>query len=77
MLLLVTGRKLDELLQVFPSVEAIHVVVAENGALIYRPDTKAIRVLTEPPPDRFVTELNRRGVTPLSVGRTIVAVGYG
>jgi hypothetical protein len=72
-LILVTGRELDDLITIFPQLDRFDRVVAENGALIYRPDTKAIRVLTEPPPDRFVNELKRRGVTPLSVGRTIVA----
>jgi HAD superfamily hydrolase (TIGR01484 family) len=72
-LILVTGRELDELLAVFPGCDRFDRVVAENGALVYRPDTKTVRVLTEPPPERFVAELKRRGVNPLSVGRTIVA----
>ncbi len=34
-LLLVTGRDLKDLLQVFPRVDLFHAVVAENGALLY------------------------------------------
>jgi hydroxymethylpyrimidine pyrophosphatase-like HAD family hydrolase len=36
-LLLVTGRKLDDLLKVLPQVELFDQVVAENGGLLYRP----------------------------------------
>ncbi|MDB5312401.1 MAG: yidA [Gemmataceae bacterium] len=72
-LILVTGRQLDELLRVFPQCDRFDRVVAENGALVYHPDTCAVRVLAEPPPDRLVADLLRRGVSPLTVGRTIVA----
>ena len=36
-LLLVTGRKLDDLLKVLPQVELFDQVVAENGGLLCRP----------------------------------------
>ena len=72
-LILVTGRELDDLFRVFAHCDRFDRIVAENGAMVYRPDTGAVRVLTEPPPERFVADLRRRGVTPLSVGRTIVA----
>jgi hydroxymethylpyrimidine pyrophosphatase-like HAD family hydrolase len=36
-LLLVTGRKLDDLLKVLLQVELFDQVVAENGGLLYRP----------------------------------------
>jgi hydroxymethylpyrimidine pyrophosphatase-like HAD family hydrolase len=72
-LLLVTGRELEDLFATFPHCDRFDRVVAENGAVVYRPDTREQRVLTEPPPPRLVAELARRGVLPLSVGRTIVA----
>jgi hydroxymethylpyrimidine pyrophosphatase-like HAD family hydrolase len=72
-LILVTGRELEELRIVFPHFRVFDRIVAENGALIFRPDTGHIRLLCEPPPDRFIVDLQRRGVAPLSVGRTIVA----
>lgn len=72
-LLLVTGRELDELLRVFPHTDRFDRIVAENGAMLYTPQTGATRVLTEPPPEAFVAELRRLGVANLSVGRTIVA----
>ena len=72
-LILVTGRELNDLLAVFPENVLFDRIVAENGAIIYRPDTQAIRILTAPPPERFVQMLRQRGVHPLSVGQTIVA----
>ncbi|NKE69273.1 HAD-IIB family hydrolase [Candidatus Manganitrophus noduliformans] len=72
-LILVTGRELDELLQVFPQVDLFESVVAENGALLYRPATREIKLLAEAPPARFAETLRARGVGPLSVGRVIVA----
>ncbi|WP_447980068.1 HAD-IIB family hydrolase [Candidatus Nitrospira bockiana] len=72
-LLLVTGRELDELLSIFPAIDLFERVVAENGALLYRPATRERVTLGQAPPDVFVTELKQRGVAPLSVGRSIVA----
>src|SRR3989442_7817114 len=71
-LLLVTGRDLDDLLQVFPRVELFHAVVAENGALLYLPDRKQERRLAEPPPAAFALALGRSNV-PITTGRAIVA----
>ena len=70
---MVTGRELPELLEIFPHLELFDWVVAENGALLYRPSTKEEKPLGEPPSKAFVDALKRRGVEPLSVGRVIVA----
>jgi hydroxymethylpyrimidine pyrophosphatase-like HAD family hydrolase len=72
-LILVTGRQLNDLSAAFPQVAVFDRVVAENGALIYRPDRDTTRALADPPPPRFVEELRRRGVHPLFVGRVVVA----
>jgi HAD superfamily hydrolase (TIGR01484 family) len=72
-LILVTGRELPELLGVFARINIFDLVVAENGGLLYDPATHAMRTLAESPAPIFVGELKRRGVDPLSVGRTIVA----
>lgn len=72
-LVLVTGRVVDDLLRIFPEVGVFDLVVAENGAVIYRPATGAVEALAGPPDERLVTRLRRGGVTPLSVGHTIVA----
>jgi hydroxymethylpyrimidine pyrophosphatase-like HAD family hydrolase len=72
-LVLVTGRELDDLLGIFPRIDLFDRVVAENGAIVYRPASQEERVLGEAPPPAFVAELRRRGVGPISVGRVIVA----
>lgn len=72
-LLLVTGRQLDDLLEVFPHVSLFAWVVAENGALLYQPSTREERLLGDPPPEEFIAALEGRGVHPLSRGRNIVA----
>ena len=72
-LILVTGRELDDLLRVMPRIDVFDRVVAENGAVIYDPATKQERLLAPPPPPAFVEALQRAGVSPLSVGRSIVA----
>lgn len=72
-LILVTGRELDELLDIFPGVDRFEWVVAENGALLYSPESKREILLADPPPLEFAVLLRERGVAPLSVGRSIVA----
>jgi HAD superfamily hydrolase (TIGR01484 family) len=72
-LILVTGRELEDLFATFPHVELFERVVAENGALLYRPATSEERPLAQPPPENFVRLLRQRGVEPVSVGRVIVA----
>jgi HAD superfamily hydrolase (TIGR01484 family) len=72
-LILVTGRELPEILEIFPEIRMFHRVVAENGGLIYRPATEEQIPLGSPPPEGFVTELVRRGISTLSVGKSIVA----
>lgn len=72
-LILVTGRELDELLEIFPGSDRFDWVVAENGALLYSLKNKKEIVLAEPPPLEFAGILRERGVSPLSVGRSIVA----
>ena len=71
-LVLVTGRELEELKQVFPEIGLCDLVVAENGALLYWPGTGQLKLLGEPAPPAFVEKLRDRGV-PVAVGRVIVA----
>jgi len=72
-LILVTGRELDDLLRVMPRIDVFDRVVAENGAVLYRPETKEERLLAPAPPPAFVDALRAAAVDPLSVGRAIVA----
>jgi HAD superfamily hydrolase (TIGR01484 family) len=71
--LLVTGRELPDLRRVCPSLDVFDRVVAENGAILYRPDTREEKVLAEPPSADFVRALRAEGVSPLSVGRAVIA----
>jgi hydroxymethylpyrimidine pyrophosphatase-like HAD family hydrolase len=73
-LILVTGRRLDDLLRVFPETDALfHRVVAENGALLYEPATRRTVQLAEAPPAAFDDRLRERGVSPVVRGFVIVA----
>ena len=72
-LILVTGRELPDLEHVFPEIEVFDLVVAENGALLFDPVKREETLLEEPPPAAFVDRLRTLGVSPLSVGRCIVA----
>jgi HAD superfamily hydrolase (TIGR01484 family) len=71
--ILVTGRDLDDLVRVCPDLEIFDRVVAENGAVIYRPQTREEVVLAEAPPAALAELLRSKGVEPLSTGRVIVA----
>ena len=72
-LILVTGRQLNDLLSVFPEAPLFDAIVAENGAVLYRPASRALRLLAAPPPAPFVEALKRRGVAPLWEGQVVVA----
>src|SRR5277367_869929 len=72
-LVLVTGRELDDLQKVCPRLDLFEYVVAENGALLFKPSTGEETPLGPRPPDTFVALLRRRGVGPIAVGRVIVA----
>lgn len=71
-LILVTGRELRELLEIFPEARMFDYVVAENGAVMYRPATRQSEILAQAPPEFLLQELRRRRITPLAVGSSIV-----
>jgi HAD superfamily hydrolase (TIGR01484 family) len=72
-LILVTGRELPQLQEVFPRLDLCDRVVAENGALLYEPATRETRRLAEPPSEIFVRSLRQRGVRDVSIGQIIIA----
>jgi HAD superfamily hydrolase (TIGR01484 family) len=72
-LILVTGRILVDLMSVFPRIDLFDMVVAENGALIYRPSDGWKGYTSKKIPKHFIDELKRRGVDPLEEGEVIVA----
>jgi hydroxymethylpyrimidine pyrophosphatase-like HAD family hydrolase len=71
-LLLVTGRRLDDLRQVFDGVSLFDAIVAENGALVFSPASGEERTICDPPPPEFAAALQRRKV-PFVAGKVIVA----
>lgn len=71
--MMVTGREIEDLKKVFPRLDIFDLVVGENGAVLYEPATGRVRLLQEPPPPQFAEELRARGVTPLDIGRVVVA----
>jgi HAD superfamily hydrolase (TIGR01484 family) len=72
-LILVTGRELEHVKEAFPRLDIFDRVVAENGAVIYDPVAKNEIAIGVAPPAAFVKRLRELNVTPLSIGRCIVA----
>jgi HAD superfamily hydrolase (TIGR01484 family) len=72
-LILVTGRRLEDLLVIFPAVDMFDMVVCENGAILYSPGTKAVKLLAQPAPKKFVDTMRAKGVDRLEIGRVILA----
>ncbi len=71
--ILVTGRRLEDVLRACECGDLFDFIVAENGAVVYEPRSKDIALLGAPPPEQFVAALRRRGVAPLELGKVIVA----
>src|SRR5262249_50742853 len=72
-LILITGRQLDDLLGVFPPVDLVDRIIAENGALLFNPSDGSVETRGEMPPEAFMAVLRARRLSPLSVGRVIGA----
>lgn len=72
-LILVTGRCLKDLKEVFPELPLFDLVVVENGAVLYDPATKEETAIAPEPPDSFINALQLAKVTPLEIGKVIVA----
>lgn len=71
--ILVSGRELPDLKSVFKRLDLFDLMVLENGALLYNPQSGEERPLAPAPPAGFVDALAQRGVAPISVGHAIVA----
>lgn len=71
--ILVTGRELPELIEVFPELNICDVVVAENGAVLYWPHDQKEEILGEAPTREFIAEMELHQVLPYSIGRVIFA----
>jgi hydroxymethylpyrimidine pyrophosphatase-like HAD family hydrolase len=71
-LVLVTGRHLPDLKNIFSRLEVFHKVIAENGALTYDPATREEKLLCDAPHQQLLDLLTKRKV-PFSAGRCILA----
>ncbi|MBV9101688.1 MAG: HAD family phosphatase [Candidatus Dormibacteraeota bacterium] len=70
-LVLVTGRTLAELLDVFDDIALFHLLVIENGAVVRDPASGEDTALGGPVPPALVDDLKRQGVEPLVLGSVI------
>src|ERR1700740_3397468 len=64
-LLLVTGRELPDIKRVLPDLILFDRVVAENGALIYVPETEEERLIAPEPHTALVARLREMNIAPL------------
>ncbi len=71
--ILVTGRRIISLKRVYDRLADFDLIVAENGAVIYNPQTEKSQLLGQKPPQDFIDFLNNKGVNPLTVGEVVVA----
>jgi hydroxymethylpyrimidine pyrophosphatase-like HAD family hydrolase len=71
--ILVTGRILDDLRRVAGDLHFVDGIVAENGALVHFPDSGHTSVLSPAAPERFVAELRRCGIQA-SAGHALIDV---
>lgn len=69
--LIVTGRRVDDLQRVLGDLRVVNVVVAENGAVVLFPSSGRIVRLGQPPPAEFVMELDRRHID-IFVGECVI-----
>lgn len=72
-LILITGRERKDLRVVLPELNLFDLVVAENGAVLYLPASGEEKILCEPPPPELLAALRGEGVSPLAIGRSIIA----
>src|SRR2546427_10091997 len=72
-LLMVTGRELRDLQSVCKVLDRFDWIVAENGALLYRPSDNFSRLLCAPASAQLAQKLGEERAQPLSVGRAIIA----
>ena len=69
--MLVTGRRLDDLRRVAGRLEFVDSVVAENGAVVHFPDGGLTTTLGPPIPPAFVARLQKEGI-PFQAGHCLI-----
>jgi len=71
-LILATGETVQQVTE-FPDLFRFDLVIAENGALLYWPQTKREKLLTGQNPDELIARLEAEDITPDTVGEVIVS----
>ena len=71
--ILLTGRRVDDLLAVCPRVRLFDYVVSENGAVLYEPRTREQTLLGKPPPAEFVQRLKELTDNSIDIGQVVVS----
>ena len=71
--IVITGRRLHDLLAVIADPRLFDLIVAENGAVVYDPATREETRLANPPSKALLRALRARGVEPLEIGQVVVA----
>jgi hydroxymethylpyrimidine pyrophosphatase-like HAD family hydrolase len=71
-LILATGETVDQL-QAFPDLKPFDLVVAENGGVLYWPNSGRQEILGVGPPSALIHGLRRAGVAPLHVGEVVLS----
>lgn len=74
--ILVTGRILEDLRRVCGDLHFVDAIVAENGAFIHFPATGYSTTLAPSPPSRLIEALHEQGI-PHSVGKSVVEASSG
>ena len=69
--ILATGRFLDNLLSVCPEFGVFDYILAEDGAVLYRPSDGETTILSDPLPKRLMDALREAKVEPLYEGSVI------
>ncbi|MEO8681579.1 MAG: HAD hydrolase family protein [Vicinamibacterales bacterium] len=69
--ILVTGRRLDDLLRTTGNVDCFDAVVAENGAVLHFPARDQTIPIAPAPSPKFLDELRRRSI-PFDLGSSVV-----
>jgi HAD superfamily hydrolase (TIGR01484 family) len=70
---LLTGRTLDELTSVCPTLDIFDCIVLENGGVLYVPSTRQSTLLCQATALELVPALQQRNVKPIIVGQALVA----
>jgi hypothetical protein len=74
--ILVTGRRMDDLRRLIGDLQMFDAIVAENGAVVAHPATGRSTVIVQPPPPVFLQELKRHGIQ-FEAGQCVIEADAG